>query len=175
MIGYYPNDTTEHTKFIILPMDYSNMGAGDVKEDIDEQHAELAELARDRKYAEFVIPFAHIDPRRPGAFRRLKSLVEQDGFRGVKIYPTLGYRPDYQVLMNNIYPYMIEKNIPPLLAVLMEDEAIQEKVLFGSDFYAVEKQEYSEKRLSTDLRYALGEEKFWKIANKNPRAYLGIP
>lgn len=61
----------------------------------------------------------------------------------------------------------------PLLKILLEDEKILEKVLFGSDFYMVESEKYSEKRFSIDLRYALDEEKFWKIANENPRAYLG--
>ena len=53
----------------------------------------------------------------------------------------------------------------PLLKILLENENIFEKVLFGSDFYMVESEKYSEKRFSIDLRYALGEEKFWKIAN----------
>ena len=56
---------------------------------------------------------------------------------------------------------------------MLEGEAVLSKTLFGSDFYMVETQKYSERRLSTDLRYALGEEKFWKIANFNPRKYLG--
>lgn len=62
----------------------------------------------------------------------------------------------------------------PLLKILLEDEEILEKVLFGSDFYMVESEKYSEKRFSIDLRYALGEEKFWKIAYENPMTYLMI-
>jgi hypothetical protein len=38
----------------------------------------------------------------------------------------------------------------------------------------VESEKYSEKRLSIDLRCALGEALFWKRANQNPRIYLGI-
>lgn len=108
LIGYYPTGT----KFLILPMDMAYMGAGKVIEDIDEQHAELARLARSQKYSDIVIPFAHIDPRRPESLERLTMLVEQENFRGVKIYPPLGYRPDHEVLMNDIYPYMVEKDIP---------------------------------------------------------------
>jgi predicted TIM-barrel fold metal-dependent hydrolase len=267
LAGYYPTGT----KFIVLPMDMSRMGAGEIKEDIDKQHDELARLAKDPKYSEILIPFAHIEPRRPEALDRLKSSVEKNNFKGVKIYPTLGYGPDHKVLMEKIYPYMVEKNIPlmahcspgvvnskdisrdkahafadpynyrivmdkfpelriclahfggiaewrrhineskdprnptwlskireliksekypnlytdisytifnfqenvPLLKILLEDKKILEKVLFGSDFYMVESEKYSERRFSIDLRYALGEEKFWKIANKNPRSYLG--
>lgn len=266
LIGYYPEDT----KFVILPMDMSRMGAGKVKEDIDEQHTELARLANDKKYRNILIPFAHIEPRREDALDRLKSMVEKDNFKGVKIYPTLGYGPDHERLVEEIYPYMVEKNIPlmahcspgsvnskdlsrdeahaladpdnyikvmeqfpelriclahfggigewerhinetrdptnptwltkirelitsgkypnlytdisytifnfqenvPLLKILLEDQAILEKVLFASDFYMVESEEYSEKRFSIDLRFALGEKYFWKIAYENPLAYL---
>ncbi len=268
LMGYYP----EGTKFIILPMDLSLMGAGKVIEDIDDQHQEIIDLLADDRYRDSIIPFAHIDPRRSGAKDRLKRLVEDHGFMGVKIYPTLGYAPDHPVLMDEIYPYMIEKGIPlmahcspgvvnskeldiedahaladpnqykrvmevhgdlkiclghfggisewrrhlnqprdaekptwltkikeliksghypnlytdisytifnfqenlPLLKLLLEDEIIRDRVLFGSDFFMVESERYSEKRLSIDLRAGLGEEKFWKIANENPKSYLGI-
>lgn len=263
---YYPGGT----KFIVLPMDMGYMDAGRAKEDIDQQHRELAELASSEDYRDLIIPFAHIDPRNPGALERLKDLVENHNFQGVKIYPTLGYLPSDPVLMDQIYPYMIEKNIPlmahcspgavnnkkmkkadahkladpenyipvmekyprlkiclahfggidewerfidqsvkdvrqtwlekivdmmksgeydnlyadisytvfnfqdnvPLLKVLLEDARIAGKVLFGSDYYMVESKKYSEKRLSIDLRSALGEELFWKIANENPQKYL---
>ena len=42
LIGYYPTGT----KFIILPMDMAYMGAGKIKEDIDEQHDELIGLEK---------------------------------------------------------------------------------------------------------------------------------
>lgn len=267
LIGYYPTGT----KFIILPMDMAYMGAGKVKEDIDEQHNELARLTNAPDYQDILIPFAHIEPRRPSALKRLTSLIENDGFKGVKIYPTFGYRPDDKILMEEIYPYMVEKNIPllahcspgfitskemskkaaqalasphhykkvmagfpelriclahfggidewrrhlhekrnienktwlkqiiemmqsgkypnlyadishtifnyqenaPFLKILLQDERILSQVLFGSDFYMVESEKYSEKQLSTDLRATLDETVFWTIANKNPLKYLG--
>lgn len=267
LIGYYPKGS----KFIILPMDMAFMGAGKVKEGIDEQHSELAKLAVNPLYRDLVIPFAHIDPRRKDSLQRLIKLVEEHNFKGVKIYPTLGYKPSDDRLMDEIYPYMVQRGIPllahcspgsvnskdiskedahkmadpdnyisvmekypelkiclghfggigewkrhideprnsnnttwltkilrlmksgkypnlyadisytifnfqenvPLLKILLEDEAVVGKVLFGSDFYMVENENYSEKRFSTDLRYSLGEELFWTIANKNPKQYLG--
>lgn len=268
LITYYP----ENTRFIVLPMDMSEMGAGKIKEDIDKQHAELARIYNDSRYNNILIPFAHIEPRRPDALSRLKTLVEVNDFKGVKIYPPLGYGPDYKVLMNEIYPYMVEKNIPlmvhcspgsvnskkiskteahafadpynyrkvmevfpdlriclghfggigewrrhineprnldnptglskilellcsglypnlytdisftifnfqdniPMLKILLEDQQILDKVLFGSDFYMSETEKYSEKRLSIDLRASIGEDKFWQIANINPKKYLGF-
>lgn len=268
LTGYYPPGT----RFVILPMDMELMGAGKVREGIDQQHAQLAELSRNPKYKDVVIPFAHIDPRRDDSLSRLKRLVESDGFRGVKIYPTLGYAPSHPRLMAEIYPYMVERNIPllahcspgvvnsreisieeahaladpdnyktvmdafpelriclghfggigewrrhlneprdtanptwltrivdlmksgqyknlyadisytifnfqdnlPLLDVLLEEPQVLDRTLFGSDFYMVESEKYSEKRLSVDLRHRLREEKFWKIANENPKRFLGI-
>jgi len=268
LIKYYPKGT----KFVILPMDMSEMCAGKVKEDIDAQHEKLASLSRNEKYSDTIIPFAHIEPRRDRALDRLKKLVEHDNFRGVKIYPTLGYPPDHPVLMKEIYPYMLSNNIPlmahcsrgfvngkcsgmsrekaysyadpdqyrkvmdeypdlriclahfggigewrrhlnggnngkdptwvekirillqsdykniftdisytifnfqenaPYLKVLLQDRRLASRVLFGSDFYMVENEKYSEKRLSIDLRAFLGEDLFWTIANTNPKAYLG--
>ncbi len=267
LIGYYPSGT----KFVILPMDMSFMKCGKVKESIDEQHRELARLSKDSKYKDLLIPFAHIDPRRKDSLTRLYSLVENDNFKGVKIYPPLGYKPTDSLLMNEIYPYMVSKNIPLMvhcspgsvytkklkktdahaladpdnykavmdsfpdlriclghfggteewskhineirniedpswlekildimqskkypnlyadisytifnfqeniafLNILMEDNIVKHKILFGSDFYMTENEKYSEKRLSIDLRYALGEDNFWKIANENPKKYLG--
>lgn len=120
LMRYYP----PKSKFIILPMDLGLMtrrsywiGAdkrGKVREDIDTQHQKLAELAAKEEYKEVIIPFAHIDPRRPDALQRLKDLVENHHFKGVKIYPPLGYKPTDPRLMNEIYPYMVEKNIPLL-------------------------------------------------------------
>lgn len=266
LVEYYPTGT----KFVILPMDMAYMGAGKIKEDIDKQHSEIARLATSEKYKDILIPFAHIDPRRPDSLQRLSSLVEKDNFQGVKIYPTLGYPPDSDVLMKDIYPYMVSKNIPliahcspgwvnskdmsreeahaladpynykrvmdsfpdlriclghfggisewrkhlneqqtiedptwldkilemieskkypnlftdisytifnfqenaPFLKILLENPDIQPKVLFGSDYYMVESEKFSEKRLSIDLRFALGETLFWKIANENPVNFL---
>lgn len=116
LIAYYP----EGTKFVILPMDMAYMQRknlpftkpkkGKIEEDIDEQHNMLAILAK--SYPNTVIPFAHIDPRREDSLHRLSSLVETSGFKGVKIYPPLGYSPTHPRLMEEIYPYMEKKNIP---------------------------------------------------------------
>ncbi|MHC4146305.1 MAG: amidohydrolase family protein [Planctomycetota bacterium] len=60
----------------------------------------------------------------------------------------------------------------PLLKVLLTEPEIEDKVLFGSDFYMMEKEKFHERDLSVKLRAELGEDLFWKIANKNPKRYL---
>ncbi|MEO1406926.1 MAG: amidohydrolase family protein [Pseudomonadota bacterium] len=103
--GYYPRGT----RFIVLPMDMAFMKRGKPPKEIREQHDELAELARDAEGA--VIPFAAIDPRRENVLDELKRCRDK-GFRGVKLYPPLGYRPDDKVLMDDIYPYCLENGLP---------------------------------------------------------------
>lgn len=104
--GRYPADT----RFIVLPMDMAFMGAGRVPKSIEEQHEELARL-RD-ELGDVVIPFVAVDPRRQDVLPMLQNFVERRGFRGIKVYPNLGYRPDHQVLMEQIWPYAEKMNLP---------------------------------------------------------------
>jgi uncharacterized protein len=58
------------------------------------------------------------------------------------------------------------------LNVLLEDKAISEQVLFGTDYYMVEREKVSEKEVSIALRSHLGEKLYFQIAHHNPRKYL---
>jgi predicted TIM-barrel fold metal-dependent hydrolase len=60
------------------------------------------------------------------------------------------------------------------LNVLLQNELLRTHVLFGSDYYMVEKEEMTEKEVSIALRSRLGEELYFQIAYHNPRKYLGI-
>ena len=264
---YYP----ENTKFVVLPMDMKFMGKGEVKEDVTAQLDELYNLANSNEiFKDRLIPFIPADPRRKGVFELVKYYVEEKNFRGIKIYPPLGYFPQDSVLMN-IYEYAEEKNIPVMahcsggpirakglsyrqtasytkpdnyieimekypklrvclahfggmdqweqylynprkreksnnwlskildmmrsgkypnlfadisytifrfeenvniLKVLLTDEHIRTQVLFGSDYYMVETERFSEKRLSMYVRATLGEDLFRQIAEINPEKYL---
>ncbi len=97
------------TRFIVLPMDMAFMGKGRVPEALETQHEDLARL-RD-KLGDVVIPFAAVDPRRQDVLPMLRQLVEQRGFKGIKVYPNLGYRPDDPVLME-VWQYAVEQNLP---------------------------------------------------------------
>lgn len=108
VVRYYPRDT----KFVVLPMDMALIGHGPVEEDIEAQHDGLAKLARDPVYGGQVIPFATVFPDRPGAFKELRRCVEDHGFRGVKLYPKLGFHPNHPVLRDEVYPFCLEHNLP---------------------------------------------------------------
>ncbi|NOU48196.1 MAG: amidohydrolase family protein [Bacteroidales bacterium] len=101
---FYPNGT----RFAILAMDMAFMNAGKVPRDYIKQLEELANLKTNFPQ---VIPFIHIDPRRPGFMDILKKCVEEWDFGGVKIYPPLGYFP-YDDRLNPVYQYCTEHNIP---------------------------------------------------------------
>jgi predicted TIM-barrel fold metal-dependent hydrolase len=108
LLHYYPRST----RFVVLPMDMELIGHGPVRAGITAQHDELAALARDADYGAQVIPFATVYPDRPGAMDELHRCVDDLGFRGVKLYTKLGYAPDHPLLMNEVYPFCIERNIP---------------------------------------------------------------
>jgi len=101
---FYPKDT----KFIILPMDMAYMGAGKVPRDYADQLADLGSL---KVTHPGIIPFIHIDPRRKGVLELLKKSVEEWGFKGVKLYPPLGYFP-YDERLYPVYDYCQKNKLP---------------------------------------------------------------
>ncbi len=105
---YYP----ANSRFIILAMDMAKMNAGKVPRAYNEQLDELAALRED--YPDQVLPFIHVDTRREGIMDMLKHYIEQKGFKGVKLYPPIGYYPYDPLLMNEVFPYCEEKNLPVL-------------------------------------------------------------
>ena len=103
---YYPDDT----RFIVLAMDMAYMGAGQVSRNYEKQLEKLGELAK----KENILPFMHVDPRRKNVLELLKYCVEKLNFKGIKLYPPLGYFP-YDDRLDPIYEYCEEKNLPVLV------------------------------------------------------------
>lgn len=62
-----------------------------------------------------------------------------------------------------------------ILKVLLENPRIRGSVLFGTDYYMVEIEKFSEKKLSMFLRAQLGEDHYRQIAEINPARYLFGP
>ncbi len=104
--GFYP----EGTRFVVLPMDMTKMNAGKVTAGIDAQHEELGKL---RDAYPIVIPFAAVDPRHERIVEKTIELVEEHGFRGLKLYPPTGYHP-YDHRLWPLYEYAQEHNVPVL-------------------------------------------------------------
>jgi uncharacterized protein len=102
--SFYPRDT----RFVVLPMDMAEMGAGAVERSIEEQHGELGELAA--RSDGLVIPFAAVDPRRDDVVEATRRLLGR-GFRGIKLYPPLGYHPNDPALAE-LYALAAREEIP---------------------------------------------------------------
>jgi uncharacterized protein len=271
----YPEKTTV---FVVLPMDMTFMNMGELGTPIEEQHQELLDLAG--KSNGQIIPFYAADPRHEDIVKRVRMELTPERFRGIKIYPNLGYKPDHPRLME-IYKICIERGFPVLthcspggiwryglsreerransepenyrhiletkgyrelklclahfggaeewvkhikgradvgekeawvrtiykmiasgeypnlytdisytvftprvaglyvdlvdyLKVLLNDPRVRTRVLFGSDYYMVERESISEKEASLLLRSRLGEDLYKQIAYTNPREFLGI-
>lgn len=104
---FYP----EGTRFVILPMDMTYMDAGPLRESLADQHEYLEGLRR--RYPGLIILFAAVDPRHPDVVARTIELLEHRGFRGIKLYPPLGYLPDDPAL-SELYRYAADRAIPIL-------------------------------------------------------------
>jgi predicted TIM-barrel fold metal-dependent hydrolase len=103
----YPQDAV----FVVLPMEMTFMNLGKPDEDIDTQHTNLFKFAQESNGQ--IIPFYAVDPRRTD--KDIVQLADEnlgkDRFRGLKIYPNMGYRPDDPVLMK-IYAICQERSLP---------------------------------------------------------------
>lgn len=104
--SYYPSKT----RFVVLPMDMERMQAGSVEESIAKQHEQLLALTTHQEYRQVLIPFAAADPRRPDVVESTKRLLEK-GFRGIKLYPPLGYHPNHPRL-SELYAYAAANGFP---------------------------------------------------------------
>ena len=271
----YPEKTTV---FVVLPMDMTFMNMGELETPIERQHEELLTLAN--AFQGQIVPFYAADPRHEDIVERVKKNLVPGRFRGIKIYPNLGYRPDdpnlmdvYKLCLKGSYPvlthcspggiwrYGVSKqerransdpenyrriletkgyrelklclahfggaeewvkhlkgrargdeeeawvrtiydmiasgkypnlytdisytvftpkveglyvDLVDYLRVLLTNDRVRRRVLFGSDYYMVERESLSEKEVSLLLRSRLGEDLYKQIAYTNPREFLGI-
>lgn len=87
--GYYP----AKTQYVVLPMDFSYMEAGNPKQPYLDQLDELQQLKKDPEIGPRIHPFVGIDPRRDGYLQLAKTYIERHDFAGIKLYPPLGFSP----------------------------------------------------------------------------------
>lgn len=99
------------TRFVILPMDMTYMNAGALRKPIAEQHEKLEQLQQ--RYPGLITLFAAVDPRHPNIVATTIDLLERRGFRGIKLYPPLGYHPNDPAL-SELYRYAADRAIPVL-------------------------------------------------------------
>ena len=105
MLQYYPCDT----KFVILPMQMDHMGCGKTKRSYKDQIDELYKLYQ--KYPDNILPFIALDPRDEDMDKIFFNAIQNMNFKGVKIYPPLGYFP-YDERFDNVFKYCEDNGVP---------------------------------------------------------------
>jgi predicted TIM-barrel fold metal-dependent hydrolase len=103
--SFYPDDA----RFVVLPMDMTQMNAGAVAAGIADQHEELASLAA--AFPKTVVPFAAVDPRHPQIVETTIALIKKHDFRGLKLYPPTGHHP-FDRRLWDLYAYAEENGLP---------------------------------------------------------------
>ncbi|MBA3681752.1 MAG: amidohydrolase family protein [Bacteroidetes bacterium] len=68
---------------------------------------------------------------------------------------------------------MFNADLFNLLKLTLQDSTLNNKILYGSDFYMVE-QEISERQFLTNIRAYIGESDFRQIAEINPKLFLNL-
>lgn len=102
----------------------------------------------------------------------LQNSIDEDGELSwyLKVRELIRKHPN---VYTDVSYTMYKKDLLPLLKLTLEDETINKKILFGTDYYMVE-QELTEKQFSINLRASIGEEKYRLIAEKNPIPFLNM-
>ena len=104
-------------RFVILMMDMEQMGAGMPLSNYQTQIDEMIRLRAKGNYAEILLPFIAIDPRRPEFTNGqvlldwVKKYFDQYGFVGIKMYPALGYYP-FDEKLDELYAWAEKTQIP---------------------------------------------------------------
>jgi predicted TIM-barrel fold metal-dependent hydrolase len=98
---------------LMMDMAYCKKFGGGTKRFKDQMKETLAAVeAINRKYDRIrMLPFIAADPNREGIVTIVKDALSKGVFRGVKIYPVMGFTPDDQRLYP-IYEYCAEHHIP---------------------------------------------------------------
>jgi len=99
-------------KAVLLIID-GGIGLGEAEMSIDEIYAAHYNVLS-RHHERFIV-FAGIDPRRGEyGFSLFKKGIEEYGFKGLKLYPPMGYAMDHEQL-HPYYKFCKEKRLPVLL------------------------------------------------------------
>lgn len=109
LLSNYPSG--DEVRYIILPLDFTYMGAGALQISYQQQLEDLFEVKL--KYPNQCFPFVAIDPRKGTAIENrdfVKKYIDR-GFSGIKLYPALGYF-GFDERMKEVYTYAEQMNIP---------------------------------------------------------------
>jgi predicted TIM-barrel fold metal-dependent hydrolase len=98
---------------LMMDMAYNPVFGGGLK-DFEDQMTETAEAVQaiNTQYGRTrMMPFIAVDPRRPEIYSIVTDELESGVFKGVKIYPVMGYDPG-DARLDEIYEYCVDKRVP---------------------------------------------------------------
>lgn len=110
LAGFYPVGT----RFVVLPMDMEYMGAGRAPQSYLAQLDELRALYEKPRWRDVLLPFVAVDPRREGLLELIRTYIEQHRFRGIKVYPPLGFYP-FDAKLDAVWAYAQGNQVPVLV------------------------------------------------------------
>jgi predicted TIM-barrel fold metal-dependent hydrolase len=111
MLNQYPK--SDDVRFIILPLNFKYMGAGNLDIPYEQQLLDLFEVKK--RYPEKCFPFVAIDPRMGSSDENAAFVARyiEKGFSGIKLYPAMGFYPfDYR--LDKTYAMAAENRTPIL-------------------------------------------------------------
>lgn len=122
------------------------------------------------KFPELKINLAHFGGNEEWKKHLRNTVVDEDGEVNwfVTVQNLIKKHPN---VYSDISYTLFNKDLLPLLKIVLQDGQLKNKVLFGSDFYMTEIEE-SEREFSVNLRANLGEGDFRLIAEQNPAFFL---
>lgn len=98
-------------KSCVFCLDYAAT-TGEPGVPIEEQNRMVAEAGR--RFADRLVPFFSIDPRREGSLEMFRRAVEDWGMRGLKFHPTAGFYP-YDEACYPLYEACLEYDVPVVI------------------------------------------------------------
>jgi uncharacterized protein len=111
MLNQYPK--SDDVRFIILPLNFKYMGAGNLDIPYEQQLLDLFEVKK--RYPEKCFPFVAIDPRMGSSEENAAFVARyiEKGFSGIKLYPAMGFYP-FDHRLDATYKFATENGIPIL-------------------------------------------------------------
>jgi predicted TIM-barrel fold metal-dependent hydrolase len=110
-----PENNPPGARFVVLPLNFEHMGAGDCDIPYSQQMDDIFNQVK-RSHPDTCLPFVHIDPRACDTATDLLNFVDdyiERGCVGIKMYPSLGYYP-YDPKLEQVYAYAASRHIPVL-------------------------------------------------------------
>ena len=96
---------------VALMMDITNGKGKDGKKFTKQTASTSHQILR---YPGRIFPFFAVNPKRKDHFERMKKATEKQGFVGVKLYPSLGYKINLEAEMDRVFAYCNTHGIPML-------------------------------------------------------------